>query len=77
MSDLDSSLNHTEENIQQTSDEHSRVAEELKSLSLETQKEQESVNKTQQHVLHIKHSDPAGINKLSLSFSATSQYSRS
>ncbi|KAK3517857.1 hypothetical protein QTP70_021002 [Hemibagrus guttatus] len=59
-SDLDRSLNHSEVNVQQISEEHDRVVEELKSLSLETQKQQESINNTQQQVLRIKHSDPVG-----------------
>lgn len=67
MSDLDRSLNRSEVDIQQVSEGHSRVAEELKSLSAETQKQQESIDNTQQQVLHIKHSDPAGTNKLSVS----------
>lgn len=66
-SDLDRSLNRSELDIQQVSEEHSRAAEDLKSLSLETQKQQESINNTQQQVLRIKHSDPVGMNKLSVS----------
>ncbi|KAF4079579.1 hypothetical protein AMELA_G00179560 [Ameiurus melas] len=59
-SDLDRSLNRSEVDVQQVSEEHGRVAEELKSLSLETQKQQQSFNTTQQQVLNIKHSDPVG-----------------
>lgn len=66
-SDLDRSLNRSEVDVQQVSEEHGRVAEELKSLSLETQKQQERFNSTQQQVLHIKHSDPVGMRKLSVS----------
>ncbi|XP_027009679.1 laminin subunit beta-1b [Tachysurus fulvidraco] len=60
VSDLDRSLNHSEVDIHQISEEHDRVAEKLESLSLDTQKQQESINNTQQQVLRMKHSDPVG-----------------
>lgn len=67
MTELNRSLNRSDVDVQQISEGHGKIAEELKSLNQEAYKQQESVNNTQQQVLRIKHSDPIGRNKSSVS----------